>query len=110
MILIRRWKIPAFFEDFLQRAFVREAMDGADALRERFEQRVAPAAGGEGGRLLVRLLVGFGEESHRLIVPGDEFPHSDAKLDFSLRLTLLHREEMELRELLDRVALSQFPF
>src|SRR5205085_5824570 len=79
-----------------QRPLIRKPMNRLHALRQRLQQRAAPASGRIGRDALVRLLIRLGKEPHRAIVAADDIlADRDAKLHVAARLLLLHRIEMK---------------
>src|SRR5579863_6729727 len=90
---------------------VRKFSNEAHAIAQRHKNRIAPAAGDEGSRLLIDRLVRFGEKAQALSRRRScEFLYGDAKRDVAARVALVHRKEMKLRQLLGDIPLQVFPF
>ena len=84
--------------------------DGARAVGERVEQRVAPAGGKEWRSLLIDGFVSLSEEAN--VLPwrrGGEFANGDEELHLALALTLLKREMKEQGEFFVGVFLCESP-
>ena len=85
-------------------------MNGSDAVGESFQQCPSPAARGEGGGLLIGLLVRLGKESHSLLVHRRVFAYGDYEINVAVGLVLLDREVVEAGQLLGRISLRKRPF
>src|SRR6185436_4181060 len=105
--------LPCVFEPFLAHSplslttLIRKPMNPPHAFAERFEQRLAPAAGCVWRGLLICLLIGFGKETHVVNVSIDELSDRDDEVHVAVRLLLLHREKMKLGEFVSRLDLCK---
>ena len=90
-------------------AFVGEAADGDDALFERRFEAAAPAARGEGGRVLVGLLVRLGVEMHAALLGRGVLANRDQEFDVALGLPPGDGEVVQADELFRRFGPGKFP-
>src|SRR5438445_131216 len=84
-------------------AFVRETMNGLHAVGQGLKKCLSPPARSIGGGLLIRLFVGFCEETHIEVVRRRILTHRDPEFNCPLALALVDRVEMQLRQLVRRL-------
>jgi hypothetical protein len=85
-------------------------MDLTDTLVERVKQSCAPAHGSEGGRFLIRLLVGLSQKFHCGVRRVHVFSDRNREFYIASRLALLDGEVLQQAQLIGRVLFSMMPF